>query len=111
MKTVKRYSPTTKYIGTGDYVGDMEEDACGDYAEWEDYLQLERELAEIEKMRCLFCDYIAPENEKDWPNSECVVCMLGSQLDKTRKDLANVSNLLEVEVRNKIDAPRMLTIG
>lgn len=39
--------------------------------------ELEKRVEELEadeKMRCVHCGYIAPENEKDWPNSECVVC-------------------------------------
>lgn len=41
-------------------------------------------LAEIEKMRCLFCAAVAPENEKDWPDTECVVCVLGAELPRAQ---------------------------
>lgn len=32
-----RFSPVAEYIGSGDYVGNVKEDAEGDYVLWEDY--------------------------------------------------------------------------
>jgi hypothetical protein len=37
------------------------------------------------KMRCLMCGAIAPENEKDWPDTECVVCTLGAEVERLRR--------------------------
>jgi hypothetical protein len=41
--SVKRYDPITQYIGTGEYVGDMELAVDGEYVRHEDYAALERE--------------------------------------------------------------------
>lgn len=43
---MKRFEPVTKYIGTGDYIAEMEVDPNGDYVLHSDYADLERQLAE-----------------------------------------------------------------
>jgi len=47
--TPTRYFPTTDYIGSGEYIGDMTRDAEGDWVQYSDYQKLERELAEARK--------------------------------------------------------------
>jgi hypothetical protein len=48
MSEVKRYDPTTRYIGTGDYVGEMEPENYGDYVSFDDYYALRPQIASLE---------------------------------------------------------------
>ena len=48
--SVKRYDPSTEYIGTGEYIGSMDELPDGDYVAFEDYARLQRELAEAREL-------------------------------------------------------------
>ena len=46
-----------------------------------------RRIAEELKMRCPQCSAIAPENEKDWPDTECVVCVLRAEVERLKSVL------------------------
>lgn len=46
------------------------------------------------KMSCPDCQAIAPENEKDWPDTECVVCTLRAENERLKAE------------RDEVDAER-----
>ena len=54
MSDAKRYDVTEKYIGTGEYVGAMEESATGDWVAFSDYAPLKARLEEAERLLLKF---------------------------------------------------------
>lgn len=46
------------------------------------------EISEYIDRLCPKCGYYAPENEKEWPNSECVVCFQHTEIERLRGELA-----------------------
>ena len=47
MSDVKRYDPIPEYIGSGDYIGGVIEDALGDYVRYKDYAEIRKQLERI----------------------------------------------------------------
>lgn len=78
---LQRWEPTTRYIGTGEYVGDMEQDAGGDFyaaADVDALLARIREAVDIERdeARCCNCPCMA----------ECSVVRARAALDALLSD-------------------------